>query len=151
MFPTTLRRVALLLTALLLLAACKSSESNSEPTPATTPADAAAIRDVDLSRQPAVATVVSQFAGEVDTRSILYADLTADGREEAAVPIASGGTLGNLAYIVFTMRSGSPAPVLTRTVDKTSRSGLRMEAVDGRGREARDALHVILNAALARA
>ena len=37
---------------------------------------------------------------------ILYADLTGDGEEEAIVPISSGGTAGNLAFIVLGYRGG---------------------------------------------
>lgn len=61
---------------------------------------------------------------------MIYADLTGDQKEEAIVPIASDGTLGNVAYIVLTMSSGKPNAILTRTMDRTAGSGLRM-AVDG--------------------
>jgi hypothetical protein len=62
---------------------------------------------------------------------VLYADLTGDRREEAIVPVTSQGTLGNIAYLVFRLDSGKPDVVLTRTVDKSSASGLQMTAEDG--------------------
>ena len=44
---------------------------------------------------------------------ILYADLTGDGQEEAIVPISSGGTAGNLAFIVLGYRGGDLVTLLS--------------------------------------
>jgi hypothetical protein len=100
-----------------------------EPPP---PSDAAAIRTIDLSKAPAVESVMRQFgAVEIDRDAVIYADLTQDRREEAVVPIATGGTQGNVAYVVLTLRSGAPREILTRTVDRTTRSGLKMSVEDG--------------------
>lgn len=71
-------------------------------------------------------------SGSVDARAIVYADLTGDGRDEAVVPIGSGGTLGNLAYLVFTLRSGSPAVILSRTLDRSSAGGLGIDVQEAR-------------------
>jgi hypothetical protein len=70
-------------------------------------------------------------SGAVESGAILYADLTGDQREEAIVPVTSQGTLGNIGYVVFTLESGKPAVVLTRTVDRSAASGLQMSVEDG--------------------
>ena len=70
--------------------------------------------------------------GSVEPREIMFADVTGDGRDEAIVPVFSGGTLGNLAYLVYTMKSGKPALVLTRTLDRSSAGGLKMTVEGGR-------------------
>jgi hypothetical protein len=69
--------------------------------------------------------------GNVDQRAVIYADLTGDLKEEAVVPITSGGSLGNIAYVVFRLDSGAPTPILTRTVDRTTPSGIKMSVEDG--------------------
>ena len=122
--------LALALSAVLIVACSSGDNGKSNATPS--PADAAAIRGTDFAAQPALKTLLGQVGGEIDPRAIEYTDLTGDGREEAVVPVSSGGTLGNLAYLVFTLRGGAPSVVLTRTIDKTSRSGLKMEMEDGR-------------------
>ena len=126
-----LAAVLALALATVLVFACSSGD-NGKTNATPTPADAAAIRTTDFAAQPAVKTLLAQVGGELDPRAIEYTDLTGDGREEAVVPVSSGGTLGNLAYVVFTLRNGAPTVVLTRTIDKTSRSGLKMEMEDGR-------------------
>jgi hypothetical protein len=120
---------------LALSAACGSGGEPATKSPTTvppTPADALAIHNVDFLQVPAVRTLVAQVGGEVDTRSVLFADLTNDGRDEAVVPIASGGTLGNVAYVVLTMRSGTPAAILTATRDRSSPGGVSMALEDGK-------------------
>lgn len=127
-------RASLALLALILLACGSASdEPVGTPTPQATPADANAIRSLDVMRDAAVESVMRQFgAVTVDRDAILYADLTNDLREEAIVPIATGGTQGNVAYVVLTLRSGASTALLTRTVDRTTRSGLKMHVEDGR-------------------
>ncbi len=70
-------------------------------------------------------------SGAVNPEEIVYADLTGDGREEAIVPISSQGTLGNIAYLVFTLQKGKPDLILTRTLDRSTASGLKMDVEDG--------------------
>ena len=106
-----------------------SKEPTAEPSP---PADANAIHEVDFAQVPAVQTLARQVGGEPDTQAVLFADLTGDRRDEAIVPITSGGTLGNLGYVVLTMRSGAPAPILTATRDRSSPGGIQMSLVDGK-------------------
>jgi hypothetical protein len=103
------------------------------PAPRQTPADAGAIRAIEFQTVPAVEAVMRQFgAVSVDREAVIYADLTQDLREEAVIPIATGGTQGNVAYVVLTLRSGTAQAILTRTVDRTTRSGLKMHIEDGR-------------------
>ncbi|MPZ49137.1 MAG: hypothetical protein GEU75_07540 [Dehalococcoidia bacterium] len=128
-----LRSLLLLPIALLLLSiACGSGDTPSlDATEAPPPADSQAIRQVDFRQQADVQTLLRQLGfASVDTDSILYADLTGDLREEAAIPIDSGGSLGNIAFLVFTLRSGAPSLILTRTVDGVS--GIVMQVEDGK-------------------
>jgi hypothetical protein len=108
------------LLATIVLAACGSGDSDNDggsPTPTSTPEDVTAIRGVDLASVPEVETALRQFGGELDDDSVLYTDLTDDGREDAVVPIASGGTLGNLAFLVLTLKDDQPLVILTRAAD----------------------------------
>jgi hypothetical protein len=82
------------------------------PTPTPTP-QLPDIRSVDLSKQSDVAALTQRLGGEVDPETIIYSDLTGDGREEAVVPISSGGTAGNPAFIVVGYRDGRLAGLLT--------------------------------------
>jgi hypothetical protein len=108
-----------------------SDEQQGTPTPEPTPADHAAIRDIDLAELPETATVLQRLgSGRTADEAVLYADLTGDKREEAVVPITSDGTLGNVAYLVFTMKSGKPAVILTRMLDRTTGGGLVMALDD---------------------
>ena len=98
-----------------------------------TPADSGAIRQVDLTKTAALQNAVRQVGGgDIDLKAIVYADLTGDRREEAVVPVDSGGTLGNIAYLVFTMRGGAPALILTRTPGRSSAGGLKMVVEAGK-------------------
>ena len=62
---------------------------------------------------------------------MIFADLTGDLREEAVVPISSSGSLGNIAYVVFRLDAGNPDLILTRTLDRSTPSGLKMSVQDG--------------------
>ena len=81
----------------------RTPSATAQPTSSPAPPD---IREIDLSQQPAVKALLQHLGGEVVANDILYADLTGDGREEAIVPISSGGTAGNLAFIVLGYRGG---------------------------------------------
>lgn len=115
------------------LACGDGGASSSKPTP--TPHDAAAIRRVDLTKEPAIETTLRQLgSGEVAVREVLYADLTGDGLEEAVVPITSGGTVGNIAYVVVTMPKTQPSVILTRRLERGSAGGLKMALDSTSGR-----------------
>jgi len=112
--------------------ACGSGGDNDSSRVTRIPQDAGAIRGLDFAGLPAAKTLLDQLgSGAVDEQAVLYADLTGDRREEAIVPVSSQGTLGNIAYLVFRLDSGKPHVVLTRTVDKSSASGLQMTTEDG--------------------
>lgn len=98
---------------------------------ATPPADAGAIRDVDVGQQGDVRALLSRLGGgSIAEKEIEYADLTGDGREEAIVPITSGGTMGNIAYAVLGPENGGAVLLLTRTLGPRDPGGL-MLAVEG--------------------
>src|SRR5690606_12658276 len=67
----------------------------------------------------------------VAEEAVTFADLTGDEREEAIVPVTSDGTLGNIAYLVFTLDDGAPRDILTRTMDRTTASGIVMDVENG--------------------
>lgn len=122
------------------LIACKSSANDppASPTAAQTPADgtppadAALIQGIDLSRNADVQMAQQQASNALlDPKTVVYADVTGDQRDEAIVPLSSGGTLGNVAYVVLTMRNNAPVVVLSRTTDRSSAGGLRMTVEAG--------------------
>jgi hypothetical protein len=116
--------------ALSLTLACGSGE-DADTTGTPSPADAGAIRDVDFESLPEMVALLERLgSGRVATEAVVYEDLTGDLREEAIVPITSDGTLGNVAYLVYSLRSGKPELILTRTMDRTTASGLVMGVDD---------------------
>ena len=116
--------------------ACSSGDDDPAPTPAPgtidPPADSQAIRAVDLGQNPDVQRALAQAgSGRIEPSTIVYGDVTGDLREEALVPISSGGTLGNVAYLVFTSSGTNASLVLTRTPDRGNAGGLKMTIEDG--------------------
>ena len=114
----------------LLALACGSGAEDDPagmPTVAPTPIDYSAIRDVDFESLPETTDLLQRLgSGRVASEAVIYEDLTGDLREEAIVPVTSDGTLGNVAYLVYSLRSGIPVLILTRTMDRTTASGLAM-------------------------
>jgi hypothetical protein len=101
------------------------------PEPVPTPSDFAAIRDVDLADLPETKALLERLgSGRAASEEVRYTDVTGDLREEAIVPVTSDGTLGNVAYLVYTMKAGNPSVILTRTMDRTTASGLVMDIDD---------------------
>lgn len=119
---------------LVLSLACGSrleDEPEGTPTPVPTPGDFAAIRDLDFESLPETQELLQRLgSGQVALDQLLFEDLTGDLREEAIVPIASKGTLGNIAYLVYTLHSGEPEVILSRNLDRTTASGLVMSIDD---------------------
>ncbi|HLF79875.1 MAG TPA: hypothetical protein VJB57_20530 [Dehalococcoidia bacterium] len=70
--------------------------------------------------------------GTLAVRDGLFVDVTGDQREEAFIPVASGGTLGNVAYLGFTLKDDKPTLILTRTLDRNNAGGLRLLFEDGK-------------------
>ena len=124
-----------------VLAACEDDddggdERGGEPTPAaTTPATPAgtlapdAIRSVDLAGDEHVLRMVQGTGGEFSRDDVLYEDLTRDGREEAIIPIPSGGTMGNLGMVVLTLDGGAAAP---RQLLALTGSGIGISVEEGK-------------------
>ena len=93
--------------------------------------DTAAIRAVDFTDNSDLKTLIAQTGGFFDPRTAIYADVTGDSREEALLPISSGGSLGNVAYEVFTLRDGTPFVILAATRDQTTVGGILLRVEDG--------------------
>jgi hypothetical protein len=93
--------------------------------PAVLASDPAVTIDPDAFRPPGetgpyvhVTTSRSQadvVEGYASTSDVLYADLDGDGAEEAVIPIYSGGTAGNVGFLLY--REDSPAPKLVLAQD----------------------------------
>jgi hypothetical protein len=118
------------------LAVACTPDATSDPKP--TPRGAHEIRLVNFNTDPAVQNVIRQLgSGEVAVSEIVFADLTGDGADEAIVPITSGGTVGNIAYVVLTSKRGSPGEtsvILTRRLERGSAGGLKMAVDNASGR-----------------
>lgn len=114
------------------IACGNGGESDNASSKPGQPDDSQAIRGVNFEAIDVLQDMMAQLgSGAVESGAILYADVTGDQREEAIVPVTSQGTLGNIGYVVFTLESGKPVVVLTRTVDRSAASGLQMSVEDG--------------------
>lgn len=88
---------------------------------------------MEFSALPEVKAALGRLSGgALDEASAIFADLTGDRREEAVLPIASGGTGGNLGYLVFTLRESSPLLILNRAADRATAGGVFMAVVEGK-------------------
>jgi hypothetical protein len=96
--------------------------------PAETATPAPDIRQEDLTQQSGLREFLSSSGGQVNTGSIIYADLTGDGADEAVVPIASGGEGASIAVFVFGFRPGGLEELL-RVAPKSG--SLKENIVDG--------------------
>jgi hypothetical protein len=118
--------LGLTLLAALLLAGCgtgedKNEEGVSSPVPSPEPTVVANtivaqtdIQEVDFSQTPQGQDLVAG-GGEILPGTVIYADLTGDGQEEAVVPVSSGGTGGDIGFAVFTERNGTLEELLAST------------------------------------
>ena len=133
----TLASAALLLGA--TVAGCSGGGASKTPTRApsavTTPAStrtatpSLGIRTLDLSAVADVRAVIASTGGSYLQDEVTYADVTGDGIDEAIVPIDSGGTAGDIAFLVLTP-SGSGTKTLLNLVPTTGSGGLAM-AIEG--------------------
>jgi hypothetical protein len=104
---------------LVTAAACDGgSDDDDEPTATSSPAETAEptsngasgeIRSVDLESAPAVDAFIEELGGTYEQSSVLYADVTGDDIEDATIPVSSGGTLGDIGFIVVTLDDGDEA------------------------------------------
>ncbi len=105
------------------------------PPLATTPAPAGTvssqIRSLDLKQTAPVQQLLKATGGQFVAAQVIYADLTGEGIEDAVVPIASGGTLGDIAYVVL---APTPNGVKALPMQKgvTSSGGIAVNVVAGK-------------------
>jgi hypothetical protein len=143
------RRPALIAVACLALAtigllACRSSSSGDKtPTPAVTAAVTSAasavpsstpderIRNVDLASVADVKQALADANSQFDETRVVYAALTGTGQTDAVVPIASGGTLGDVAFLVLAPDDSGGAKTLLKG-KPTGQSGLAVAVVGGK-------------------
>jgi hypothetical protein len=143
----TLRRPAVTLLVLtatfaVLFAACNGGGDDATPTSSAGTPDATAtaspeprtpsseIRGLDLASADAVQALLDTTGGTYVQDSVLYADLTDDGAEEAVVPVSSGGTLGDVAFIVLMLEDGAIETLLT--VGPDAGTGISVSIEDGK-------------------
>ncbi len=120
--------------AALLVAACGDEAADqTTPTPPSSPGVTVTavtqppIFDIDFATAPDVASFLTSAGGEVAEDAIIFADLTGDGEEEAVVPVSSGGTAGDIAYFVYTMRDGE-LELLLSVVPEAGRIQVELDA-----------------------
>ncbi|HXF51813.1 MAG TPA: hypothetical protein VNM43_09050 [Dehalococcoidia bacterium] len=120
--------------AAFLVAACGDEAADqTTPTPALSPGVTVTavtqppIFDVDFATAPDVASFLERAGGEVAQDAVIFADLTGDGEEEAVVPVSSGGTAGDIAYFVYTMRNGE-LELLLSVVPEAGRIQVELDA-----------------------
>ena len=137
------RLAALASAALLLGAMVTGCSGGGSKTPTRTPTSAATsastttvsrtpslgIRRVDLSAVADVRAVMAATGGEYLQDEVMYADVTGDGIDEAIVPIDSGGTAGDIAFLVLTP-SGTGTKTLFKLTPENGSGGLAV-AVEG--------------------
>lgn len=112
-----------------------ASAATGTPGTSATPGSAAtassAIRNLDLEHSAPVQQLIKDTGGQFVPSQVLYGDLTGDGVEEAVVPISSGGTMGDIAYVVLTP-SGDGVAVLPLEKGDTVAGGVAVDIVDGK-------------------
>ena len=123
--------LSMIVLAALAFAACRrSSTGDATPTSAVTPASSIGttatsappsstatpsteIRRIDLKNAAPVQKVLADSGGQFVPSEVIYADLTGDGAEDAVVPISSGGTLGDIAFVVLGSIGGTTRTLLS--------------------------------------
>ena len=91
-----------------------AAASPTKGVPATTGATTSiGIRQIDVKSVPDVKKAVTDSGGQINAASVVYADVTGDGIDEAIVPVSSGGTMGDIGFLVL-----SPAGDATKTLLK---------------------------------
>jgi len=142
--PLTLTFVAAL--AIFAAAGCRSSSSSKTPTAAPTavgtstrptavtpePTIDARIRRIDLGKDAAVSSLLADTGGKLVASEVLFADLTGDGVEEAVVPADSGGTLGDMAFVVLTPDGAGVKLLLRESPQGADAAGLAVRIEGGK-------------------
>jgi hypothetical protein len=91
----------------------------------------ARIQDIDLTKVPEIVAFAEITGGSIAVKAAQFTDVTADGRDEALVSVASGGTFGDLGYFVVTLNDGWPEVIRQATADPSSRHGLNVQVENG--------------------
>jgi hypothetical protein len=119
---------ALFAFALFVFGACDGDEGDDGATStaptgvtpsATATVPAGGIRSLDLQSSEPVQDLIDVTGGLYVQDNVLYADLTNDGEDEAVVPVASGGTLGDVGVVVLRLVDTVLEPILTLTPEGT--------------------------------
>ena len=110
--------------------AASAAASKSVTPPAATATPSSAIRSIDLKGAASVQKLLDDTGGQYIQGDVVYADLTGDGAEDAIVPISSGGTLGDLAFVVLAL-SGDEMRALLSEFPRSGH-GLSVTAVAGK-------------------
>lgn len=99
-------------------------------TPGATATSSLGIRTLDLSKVADVQGVIAATGGQYAQPGVIYADLTGDGVDDAIVPISSGGTMGDIAFLVLAP-SGGATKTLLKEIPLGGSGGLSVAVVDG--------------------
>lgn len=99
-------------------------------TPATTATSSLGIRQLDLSTVPDVQAMIASTGGQYTQADVIYADLTQDGVDDAVVPIDSGGTMGEVGFVVLAP-SDSGTKTLLKEIPLGAAGGLSVSVVEG--------------------
>jgi len=110
-------------------AASTATPRQSTASPAASPSALPDIRSLDLRNQPDVRDFAQHLGGEVAPEEIIYADLTDDGLEDAVAPISSGGTQGDVGFIVVGYLDGKLKALFS---DAPAGGEMRVAVADGR-------------------
>ena len=105
--------------------ATASGRSTAAPTPF------GEIRDRDLESDSSVQALLEETNGEYVQENVIYADVNGDGIDDAVVPIGSGGTLGNVAFVVLSPTQDGTFELL-REVPSQSGGGVALDVVEGK-------------------
>jgi hypothetical protein len=110
-------------------AATAATTSEASPAPSSTPDER--IRDVDLENVPDVKQALADANAQFQPERVIYADLTGTGQTDAVVPIASGGTLGDVEFLVLAPDDTGGATTLLDG-KPTGQDGLAVAVVGGK-------------------
>lgn len=99
-------------------------------TPGATATSSLGIRTLDLSKDADVQGVLAATGGQYLQAGVIYGDLTGDGVDDAVVPISSGGTMGDIAFLVLGA-SGGATKTLLKEIPLGGSGGLSVAVVDG--------------------
>lgn len=80
------------------------------------------IRTTDFGAIAEIAAMLDAVGGSLDLSTVRFADLTDDGLDEALVPVSSGGTMGNVAYFVVSMRDNAPVVIFELVASPSTRN-----------------------------